>query len=234
MGCRKYHDGLFSASPPRPEDVRPADTTRFMKAFKRTTVFLLLGLLVAAATACSRGQKKPEYYDARETDRLVIPDGLSAPDRSRALVIDAAPLPPPELAMETRPPRISSTTSGIDANSRLNWSAQGLYLLVDDSPESAQRRLGLVIERAGMERIRQDEEGVYRFDYYQRFEDGDGFFSGLAFWRRDNVEDYSGAYQAFVRPDGETARVYIKYADGTDCEADAAEHLLEVIRKRLG
>ena len=37
-----------------------------------------------------------------------------------------------------------------------------------------------------------------------------------------------------VRPDGENSRVFIKYADGTDCEADAAEHLLEVIRKRLG
>ncbi|MEJ2385169.1 MAG: hypothetical protein P8Y54_12365 [Xanthomonadales bacterium] len=205
-----------------------------MTVFKRTTVFLLLGLLLAVVTACSRGQKKPEYYDARETEPLVMPEGLSTPDRSRALIIDMPPLPPPEMAMETRPPRISSTTSGIDANSRLNWSAEGLYLMVEDSPESAHRRLGLVIERAGMERIREDEQGVYRFDYYQEFKDRDGFFSGLAFWRRNNVEDYSGAYQAFVRPDGENARVYIKYADGTDCEADAAEHLLEVIRKRLG
>ena len=52
--------------------------------------------------------------------------------------------------------------------------------------------------------------------------------------RRDDVEDYSGAYQVFVRPDGENARVYIKYADGTDCEPDAAEHLLVVIQSRLG
>lgn len=205
-----------------------------MTAFKRTTVFLLLGLLLAAVTACSRGQKIPEYYDARETEPLAIPEGLSTPDRSRALIIEMAPLAPPEMAMETRPPRISSTTSGIDANSSLNWSAQGLFLLVEDTPESAHRRLGLVIERAGMERIREDDKGVYRFDYYQTFEDGDGFFSSLAFWRRDNTEDYSGAYQAYVRPDGENARVYIKYADGTDCEADAAEHLLEAIRKRLG
>jgi uncharacterized lipoprotein len=216
--------------------MRPADTTRFMTVFKRTTVILLLGLLLAAVTACSRGQKKPEYYDARETEPLEIPEGLSAPDRSRALIIDMTPIAPPAMAMETRPPRISSTTSGIDANSRLNWSAHGLYLLVEDTPESAHRRLGLVIERAGMERIREDDKGVYRFDYYQTFEDRDGFFSSLAFWRRDNTEDYSGAYQAFVRPDSdsENARVYIKYADGTDCEADAAEHLLEVIRKRLG
>ena len=219
---------------PPPDYERPTETTHDMKALKRTTVFLLSVLLLIAATACSRGQKKPEYYDARETSPLEIPERLSTPDRGRALIIEMAPLPPPAMVMETRPPRVSSTTSGIDANSSLSWSAQGLFLQVEDTPESAHRRLGLVIERAGMERIRVDDKGVYRFDYYQDFEDEDGFFSSLAFWRRDNSEDYSGAYQAFVRPDGENARVYIKYADGTDCEPDAAEHLLEVIRKRLG
>jgi uncharacterized lipoprotein len=205
-----------------------------MNEFKRTTVILLSALLLTALTACSSKQKRPVYYDARETNPLEIPQGLDAPDRSKALIINMPPAPPPEMIMETRPPRISSTTSGIDSNSSLNWSPQGLYLLVEDTPESTHRRLGLVIERAGMERIRLDEKGVYRFDYYQEFEDADGFFGSLAFWRRDKGEDYSGAYQVFVRPDGENARVYIKYADGTDCEPDAAEHLLDVVRRRLG
>ena len=40
-----------------------------------------------------------------------------------------------------------------------------------------------------------DEKGVYRFDYYQTFEEEDGFFSKMAFWSRDKSEDYSGAYQ---------------------------------------
>ena len=137
--------------------------------------------------------------------------------------------------METRPPRISSTTSGLDANSRFNWSAQGLYLLVDDTPESVHRRLGLVIERAGMQRVRLDDNGVYRFDYYQDFSNPDeGFFSRLAFWSDGDAEDYSGAYQAYTEADGEKTRVYIKYADGTDCEPDAAEHVLDVLRARLG
>jgi len=205
-----------------------------MNEFKRTTVVLLSPVLLAAMTACSSGQKKPEYYDARETAPLEIPQGLSAPDRGKALIIATPSMPPPAMVMETRPPRISSTTSGIDANSSLNWSAQGLYLLVEDTPESAHRRLGLVIERAGMQRIRVDDQGVYRFDYYQEFERPEGFFNRLAFWRRNDVEDYSGAYQVFVRPDGDRARVYIRYADGTDCEPDAAEHLLEVVRRRLG
>ncbi len=106
--------------------------------------------------------------------------------------------------------------------------------MVEDSPESAHRRLGLVIKRAGMERVSLDEKGVYRFDYYQQFKSEGGFFKKMAFWSRDKSEDYSGAYQTFTRPDGDKTRVYIKYADGTDCEPDAAEHVLEVIRARLG
>ena len=59
-------------------------------------------------------------------------------------------------------------------------------------------------------------------------------FSRMAFWSRNEAEDYSGAYQTFVEPDGDKSRVYIKYADGTDCEPDAAEHVLAVLRKRIG
>ena len=136
--------------------------------------------------------------------------------------------------MQTMPPRISSTTSGIESNSELKWSGQGLYLMVEDTPDSVHRRLGLVIERSGMQRVRLDDQGVYRFDYYQTFEDEDGFFKKMAFWSRDKSEDYSGAYQTFTQPDGRYTRVYIKYADGTDCEPDAAEHVLAVLRSRIG
>jgi len=85
-----------------------------------------------------------------------------------------------------------------------------------------------------MQRVRLDDKGVYRFDYYQQFDDQDGFFRKMAFWSRDESEDYSGAYQTFTEPDGAQTRVYIKYADGTDCEPDAAEHILDVVRSRLG
>ena len=98
---------------------------------------LLATLLLAGLSACTRGQKTPEYYGAQEIQPLEIPENLSRPDHSQALIIDAPYMPPPSLVMETRPPRISSTTSGIDQNSRLNWSAQGLYLLVEDTPSLA-------------------------------------------------------------------------------------------------
>jgi len=196
--------------------------------------WLLATLAVFALAACSSGSKKPEYYAEAETESLEIPEGLSRPDSSSALVILAPSMPPPSMVFQDVPPRISSTTSGIDANSRLSWSSQGLYLLVEDTPESAQRRLGIVIERSGMKRINLDDKGVYRFDYYQKFDDADGFFSKMAFWSRDKGEDYSGAYQTFTQPEGENTRVYIKYADGTDCEPDAAEHVLAVLGARMG
>lgn len=203
-------------------------------SFARQFTLLLMLLSLMLVTACSRGNKKPEYYDSVETASLEIPEGLDGPNQSQALIIRAPAMPPPSMVMESMPPRVSNTTSGLDSTSSFNWSAQGLYLKVDDTPDSAHRRIGLVLNRAGMERVRIDDQGVYRFDYYQKFDGTDGFFSKMAFWSRDNVEDYSGAYQVFARPDGDQTRVYIKYADGTDCEPDAAEHVLAVLRARLG
>jgi uncharacterized lipoprotein len=202
--------------------------------FTRYFTVLLTILAVLLAAACSSKSKKPEYYNEFETASLEIPEGLSQPDSSSALVIQTPPMPPPTMILLDTPPRISSTTSGIDANSRLSWSAQGLYLLVEDTPESVQRRMGIVIERSGMQRIRIDDNGVYRFDYYQTFDNIDGFLSKMAFWNRDQSEDYSGAYQTFAQPEGEHTRIYIKYADGTDCEPDAAEHVLAVLGARMG
>jgi len=202
---------------------------------KRFTCIFLLSALVLLLGACSSDGRKPEYYDVSGTEDLQIPEGLDRPSSYSALVIQYPNLPLPAMALDPVPPRISSTTSGIDPNSRLNWSAQGMYLLVDDNFDSAERRLDLVINRSGMEKVRRDDEGVYRFDYYQVFDKGEnGFFSSMAFWRRDSREDYSGAYQVYIRPAGEKTRVYIKYADGTDCEPDAAEHVLAVLGSRLG
>jgi len=194
---------------------------------------LVLVLLLAAG--CSSDGRKPEYYESAEAKSLTIPEDLDTPSSSSALIISTMAIPLSSSALDSVPPRISSTTSGIDVNSRLSWSALGMYLLVEDTHESAERRLDIVIKRSGMKNIRQDKEGVHRFDYYQKFDDlNSGFFSSLAFWRKDKREDYSGAYQVYVRPDGENTRVYIKYADGTDCEPDAAEHVLAVLGARLG
>lgn len=200
----------------------------------RHLILLVIILAMLLVSACSSGNKKPGYYNEEETPSLDVPSGLDYPDTSQALIIQTPYMQPPAMVMTDIPPRISSTTSGLNKNSRLSWSSQGLYLLVEDSPESVHRRLGLVIDRSGMQRVRLDEKGVYRFDYYQVFDDDRGFFKKMAFWSRDKSEDYSGAYQTFTQPDGENTRVYIKYADGSDCEPDAAEHVLIVLGARMG
>ena len=192
-------------------------------------------LVLLTAAGCSSEPKKPQYYESEESESLDIPEDLNPPPSSSALVIRSPARPLSLNAPDSMPPRISSTTSGIAANARINWSDQGMYLLVKDTYESAQRRLDIVINRSGMKNITQDEEGVHSFDYYHKLDDLDkGFFKSLAFWRRDKRKDYSGTYQVYVRPDGENSRIYIKYADGADCEPDAAEHVLSVLGARLG
>jgi uncharacterized lipoprotein len=204
-----------------------------ISAARHFSIFFTI-LAVLVVTACSSDTKRPEYYDQIEMPPLEIPEGMSTPDSSSALIIRTPYMPPPSMLLQDRPPRITSTTSGMDPNSRLSWSARGIYLLVEDTPDSVQRRLAIVIERSGMQRIRIDVNGVYRFDYYQTFDKVGGFISKMAFWNKDNVEDYSGAYQIFGTPEGENTRVFIKYADGTDCEPDAAEHMLQVLSERMG
>jgi uncharacterized lipoprotein len=202
---------------------------------KRFTPIFLLAALLLLLGACSSDGRKPEYYNVTEAPSLQVPEGLDNPVSPSALVIQYPNIPLSSMVLDPIPPRISSTTSGIADNSRLNWSAEGMFLLVEDSFESAQRRADLVINRSGMKKITQDDQGVYRFEYYQVFGDGDeGFFSSMAFWRKNKAEDYSGAYQVYLQPDGEKTRVYIKYADGTDCEPDAAEHVLAILGARLG
>ena len=223
---------LFEMSLPGPHIRLPIGVYSMTIRSARIYFFSVLVLLLGA---CSSDGRKPEYYDVTATEDLRIPDGLDKPSSNSALMIQYPTIPLPAMVLDPMPPRISNTTSGIDTNSRLNWSAQGMYLLVDDTFDSAKRRLDLVINRSGMQKVRQDDQGVYRFDYYQVFDGGqDGFFSSMAFWRRDHREDYSGAYQVYITPAGEKTRVFIKYADGTDCEPDAAEHVLAVLGARLG
>lgn len=219
MNVARYRSALTRPAAPRP----------FLPL-----LWLPLLLLTLLTGACSSDAKKREYYGAAETPSLEIPEGLSRPRSGSALVIDVPPIPLTPMAMESRPPRISSTTSGLEANSRFSWSPEGLYLLVDDTEPSVHRRLGLVIERAGLQNVRLDDSGVYRFDYQHVIEEEEGFFRKMAFWSRDKRDDYSGSYQVFTRPDGDKTRVFLKYADGTNSEPAATEHVLDILRSRLG
>ena len=195
----------------------------------------LLVLVLLVLTACSSDGKKPQYYESAEAKPLIIPQDLDTPTSSSALIIRASRMPLSSTALHSVPPRISSTSTGGGANSSVSWSAEGTYLLVEDELESAERRLNIVLSRSGMQNVRLDEQGVHHFYYHHQLEAlKRGFFKSLAFWRKDKRQDYSGSYQVYTRQDGENSRVYIKYADGSDYEPDVAEHILGVLRARLG
>jgi len=181
-------------------------------------------------------EKQPLYYSSTEVQPLKIPAGLDRPTSGSALVIATPQEPLPQKEMQIVPPRISSQSGANKESSRLRWSAQGVYLLVQDTQESVNRRLGLVIKRSGMLLSDSHMENGYRFEYaHDPKKTKRGFFGKLAFWRwgRD-APNYSGFYQAVTKADGDNTRIFIKNADGTDADQAAAEHLLNIFGERLG
>ena len=197
----------------------------------------LLAACILLLTACGmfkHKEKQPLYYSAVETQPLEIPPGLDKPASSSALVITTPSAPLAQNEMQTVPPRISSQSGSDKNSSRIRWSAEGAYLLVPDTQDSVYRRLGLAIKRSGMSVSDKNLQHGYRFEYWHDSKDPDrGFFSKLAFWRHD-APDYSGSYQAVTQADGENTRIFIRNADGSEVDQAAAEHLLSILRERLG
>ena len=202
---------------------------------QRLTRILSAVLLMISATGCSLFKDRdPEYYGAAETQPLVIPEGLDSPVSSTALTIETVPMPLPERELSDVPPRVVANQASKNANTSMHWSAEGVYILVKDAPESVERRLGLVIERSGLQMQGRAPGGGYQFDYdHIRVDNNDGWFSWIAFWRQE-PPDFSGTYQTFTSPEGQHTRVFLRYADGGEVPMEAAEHVLAIIKERLG
>lgn len=207
----------------------------FCRRFQpRLWLLVLCSSLLVACGWFRKEDKKPEYYAAVETPALEIPEALDQPLAPGALVISAPPARLPDAELVTVPPRITSDTTGKSDNTRLGWSAEGVFLLINDTPESVQRRLNYAIKRAGMTLRESPLDGVIEIDYRHVPEKEEkGFFSRMAFWR-DDGPNYSGSYQVITRPDLDNTRIYIKNADGTDSDLQATEHLLNILAQRLG
>lgn len=202
--------------------------------FKHSITILLATVLLSSCGLFGGGNKAPEYHGSPEAQPLEIPEGLDNPTSQTALTIDYPPAPIPEQEMSAVPPRVLANQSGESDNARIRWSSDGIYILVADTTDSVQRRLGYVIERSGMQMEGRAPDGGYQFEYQQPKTGGDeGFFSRVAFWR-DDAPNYSGRYQTLSQPDGENTRVYIRYADGGAVPMDAAEHVLAILKERLG
>jgi uncharacterized lipoprotein len=201
-------------------------------------LLVLAGFSLVLASCGMFGHKKkdkqPIYYAAVEAPPLEIPQGLDRPAASGALIIAIPVAPLPQREMPTVPPHVAIQSGGGKEIMQIKWSTGGVYLLVQDTPASTFRRIGLVIERSSLSNYTPIGDSAYQFEYVHDSSDPDeGFFSKMAFWR-DDAPNYSGVYQAVIRPDGENSQVYIKNADGSDTDPDAAEHLLAILGERLG
>jgi uncharacterized lipoprotein len=196
-------------------------------------------LLLIAATltlqACSLWRdKEPEYLSSQEGKPLHVPEDLDEVQSVRPIVINVPEMRLPSGdELNPGPPRAAATGGG-DTNAYLAWSAAGVYLKVDDTPDSVGRRLGFVIERSGMHAVERSQEGMHHFEYSHPHSGERGFFSRLLFWRDDPGPDYSGVYRTRLEADGDQTRVYLLHDDGSRVDTDAAEHILGMFMERLG
>lgn len=196
--------------------------------------FAAFAMMLASCHMFGHKEKQPLYYSATETPPLKIPQGLDQPVSGNALVIVVPLAPLPAKEMQVVPPRVTSQTEAAKEGSAMRWSSEGVYLFVQDTQASVIRRLGLAIKRGGLSLSKASVEGGYQFEYLHDTKDPDrGFFSRLAFWRHDGP-NYSGSYQAVTQADGENTRIFIRNADGSEADQDAAEHLLNIFGQRLG
>lgn len=195
-----------------------------------------LCLLALSLGACSWfGDKPPEYMESREAPPLEVPADLDAPQYRSPIVISAPQMRMPSGdELNPGPPRVVSTGGRGDANAFIAWSAEGVYLSVNDTPESVERRLGFAIERTGMRPLPADEPDALRFEYAHVRYDERSFWQKLAFWNRGSGPDFSGIYRARIVPDDAGSRVYLDFDSGSPATTNAAEHILGIFMERLG
>jgi len=192
--------------------------------------------LVTLLSGCSMfGNNEPEYLESVEQEPLRIPEGLDTPSTPQQVVISVPRLRMPAGdELEPMPPRVVATAGKHDTNTFMAWSAEGVYLMVKDSPASVARRLRFAIERSGMNMLERNESGAHKFHYTQQDQlTDDGFFSSLAFWR-DKSFDYSGVFMTRLEADGENTRVYLLFGNGESCDTAGSEHILGIFMERLG
>jgi uncharacterized lipoprotein len=209
----------------------------FMKPTLVTTRILLLLLTAIVMAGCFNRDRQPIYVDSEEVPAIEVPDGLSEPGFRPTYRIPGYSLP--QLAAagdEARPPRILSSTEAEASRSHIRFGPTGLFLEVDDEPDSVWRRLSFSLNRSGMS-VRQVDESSrrYRFEFQHAPEEIEPTgFARLAFWRDREVADYSGIYLAEVQADGNRTRVALLGQSGEVLDMERAEYVLAVLRERLG
>jgi uncharacterized lipoprotein len=217
--------------------LNPTRPKGFMNPTLVTTRVLMLLLAAILVSGCFNRDRQPIYVQSEEVKPIEVPEGLTEPSTRMTFQIPGHSLP--QLAAagdEARPPRVLTSAEAEASRSHIRFGPTGLYLEVQDEPDSVWRRLSFSLNRGGMS-VRQVDEPNRR--YHFRFEhdpieiDRTGL-SRLAFWRSAEVEDFSGNYRLDVHAEGNQTRVALLDADGQVIDLSRAEYVLAVLRERLG
>lgn len=213
----------------------PDTTEKLINMINSSRQTTLMLVMIAVLSGCSLfGNNEPEYMDSVEGEPLKIPEGLDKPAGPRPVVISVPLLRMPAGdELEPMPPRVVSTAGKQDTNTFMAWSAEGVYLMVKDTPQSVARRLRFAIVNSGMTMLERDDAGAHKFHYTQTYLNKMGFFSSMAFWR-DKPADYSGVFMTRIKADGEDTRVFLLFGNGEAVDTAGAEHILGIFMERLG
>lgn len=201
----------------------------------RSLLLLALALMLAA---CAGRDRQPLYVQSEEIPPLQIPAGLDQPTIRPTFQVHGAFMPEMAAQHEIRPPRVQPSAIAERSRSQIRFGPRGLFLEVQDEADSVWHRLGLSLNRGGMQvREIRPERQQYAF----RFNDDPteverGRVARLAlFWRGAEVIDHSGDFIAEVEPINERAtRVLLFDSAGNLVQMDRAEYVLAVLRDRLG
>ena len=201
-------------------------------------MILLAAVVFAMLAGCANRDRQPVYADSQEVDPIEAPPGLTQPQVRSTFEVPGYSLP--ELAArgnEARPPNVQPSAEAERSRSQIRFGATGLYLEVQDEPDSVWRRLGFTLNRDGMSVNEIDEsDRRYRFRLsHEPIEVERTGLSRLAFWRSAEVSDFSGNYKIEVREDdSDLTRVILLDAEGAVVDMDRAEFVLARLRDRLG
>lgn len=197
---------------------------------------LATSLLLAG---CFNSERDPVYVASEEVDPIQAPPGLDQPTTRNIYEVPGYSLP--ELAAQgeqERPPEVQTSAVAEQSRSQIRFGPTGLYLAVEDQPDSVWRRLGFTLNRGGMqvERVYEDQRRyVFRFSH-DPIQPDVGFFDRLTFWSSPEPIDYSGSYVARIarEADNGVTRVELLKTNGGVVELERAEFVLARLRERLG
>lgn len=198
---------------------------------------LILSLAVLLLGACAGRDRQPVYVQSDEIEPIRAPEGLDQPRVRSAFEVGGYFLPELAAQHDARPPRVLPSAEAERSRSHIRFGPRGLFLEVQDEADSVWRRLGFSLNRAGMQiqEVREDrQQYAFRFSDDPLIIERTGL-SRMAFWRGAEKVDHSGEFLAEVEATSdETTRVLLMDRSGNLLDMDQAEHVLSVLRERLG